>query len=83
MRDDLNKLVEESHEWFLIQNNIYRRYFVRQERRNKLHRTKDGQRRLTLFNRQHPELDGRVKLKYVASYLNLTASQVSRIRSDC
>lgn len=80
-RKDLDELVQKSHEWSLIQNKIYRHYFVRQERRNKLHRTKDGQDRLNLFSRQHPELDGKVKLKYVASYLNITQSQLSRLRA--
>ena len=80
-RNDLDGLVQKSHEWSLIQNKIYRRYFVRQERRNKLHRTKDGQERLDLFYEQHPELNGQVKLKYIASYLNMTQSQLSRIRA--
>lgn len=79
-RSSLDSLVQNSLEWSLIQNKIYRNYFVRQERRNKLHRTKDGQDRLNLFYRQHPELHGRVKLKYIASYLNMTQSQLSRLR---
>lgn len=81
-RDDLENLVESSHEWALIQNRIYKRYFVRQERRNRLHRTKDGKRRVELFNRQYPDLHGKVKHKHIASYLNLTESQFSRLRSS-
>jgi hypothetical protein len=80
-RKDLDELVHKSHEWSLNQNKIYRHHFIRQEKRNKLHRTKNGQHRLSLFNKQHPELQGRVKLKYIASYLNMTQSQLSRLRA--
>lgn len=78
-RRDLDKLIE-SYEWLFIQNQIYLSYVVRERRINRLLRVNDGYARLQLFEQMYPELRGRVELQHIASYLNMTPTQLSRLR---
>ncbi len=78
-RRDLDKLIE-SYEWLFIQNQIYLSYVVRERRLNRLLRVNDGYARLQLFEQMYPELRGRVELQHIASYLNMTPTQLSRLR---
>lgn len=78
-RRDLDELVKD-YEWLSIQNRIYLSYVVRERRLNRLLQVKEGYARLQLFEQMYPELRGRVELQHIASYLNMTPTQLSRLR---
>lgn len=58
---------------------VYRNILLKLEKSNQLLRLRNGTNRLDLFREQNPELDKFVFDKHIASYLNLTASQFSKI----
>lgn len=60
---------------------IYERYLLQLENRNAFHRIKNAEQRLEVFEKTQPGLSNRVKGKLLASYLNVSPQQLSRIRS--
>ncbi len=61
---------------------IYERYLLQLENRNAFHRIKNAEQRLEVFEKTQPGLSNRVTGKLLASYLNVSPQQLSRIRSD-
>jgi hypothetical protein len=61
---------------------IYERYLLQLENRNAFHRIKNAEQRLEVFEKTQPGLSNRVKGKLMASYLNVSPQQLSRIRSS-
>lgn len=74
-----NLLVTNSRLAFLMLK-VYGNILFKLEKNNQLLRLSNGASRLHLFREQNPELDKFVLEKHIASYLNLTPSQLSRIR---
>jgi CRP-like cAMP-binding protein len=61
---------------------IYERYLLQFENRNAFHRIKNAEQRLEVFEKTQPGLSNRVTGKLLASYLNVSPQQLSRIRSS-
>ncbi len=57
-------------------------YILKLEARNKLHRVKTLPERLQYLENTQPELNGKVKGKILASYLNVKPQQLSKLRSE-
>lgn len=77
---DLEELVAKSHDWALVQTQIYRQYLLRMLYNVELFRLKHADDRLAFFEKHQPGIQNRVLQKDIASYLNITATQLSRIR---
>ena len=61
-------------------NKIYERYLLQLENRNKFHRIKSATKRLDYFEKNQKNLINKLQMKYIASYLNISPSELSRIR---
>jgi CRP/FNR family transcriptional regulator, anaerobic regulatory protein len=59
---------------------IYEKYLLQLEYRNSFHRIKNAEKRLEVFEKIQPNLLNRVAGKILASYLNISPEQLSRIR---
>ena len=77
----LEHLVAQHHELALIALKIYRKYLLQLETRNRLHQLRKVEDRLALFNRLQPTMHERVPQKIIASFLNTTPSNLSKVRS--
>lgn len=79
---DLQKLLVENLEvnrtWRVLTENNLLRYDIQ----NRMLRSTTAEERLKKFIEDYPELYGRVPLKYIASYLDITPSSLSRLRSE-
>lgn len=62
-------------------NKIYARYLIQLENRNQFHRIKSATKRLEYFEKNQKNLCNKVQMKYLASYLNISPSELSRIRN--
>jgi CRP-like cAMP-binding protein len=78
-RSDIENLLSITPTLGFFMLKVYRNILLKLEKNNKLLRLGNGVNRLLLFREQNPELDKLVLDKHIASYLNLTASQFSRI----
>lgn len=65
--------------WGFI-NKIYDRHLLQLENRNRFHRIKNASDRLEYFEKNQKNICNLVQLKYIASYLNVSPSELSRIR---
>jgi hypothetical protein len=61
---------------------IYEKYLLQLEHRNAFHRIKSAKKRIEVFEKMQPNIQNRVKGKILASYLNMSPEQLSRIRSE-
>jgi CRP-like cAMP-binding protein len=82
MQSDLERLVKESHNWSIAQTDIYRKYLLQMIYRNELHLLKGAVNRLAFFEKYQPNIQDRIKLKNIASFLNITQVQLSRVRNE-
>jgi CRP-like cAMP-binding protein len=82
MQSNLERLVKESHNWAIAQTDIYRKYLLQMIYRNELHRLKGAANRLAFFEKYQPNIQNRIKLKDIASFLNITQVQLSRVRNE-
>jgi CRP-like cAMP-binding protein len=62
-------------------NEIYERYLIQLETRNQFHRIKSAAKRLEYFEKSQKNICNKVQMKYLASYLNISPSELSRIRN--
>lgn len=60
---------------------IYRKYLLQLEYRNRMHQLRKVEERLNYFDQMHPGLSQKVPLYMIASYLNTTATNLSRVRN--
>ena len=60
---------------------IYQNYLLQLEYRNRLHQLRKVEDRLEMFEKLQPGLANRVPQKMIASFLNTTASHLSKVRS--
>jgi len=78
--EKLNQLMNESMSFDRFCRLVYQNKLI-ELKRNILHRIReDAPGRYLYFSAHYPELLRRVPLKYIASYLNMTDSSLSRIR---
>ncbi|MFB0947343.1 MAG: hypothetical protein QMB24_14555 [Spirosomataceae bacterium] len=80
LKSDIEQLVQESHLWAITQTKVYQQYLLQMIYRNELHRLKNAAEKLVFFEKHQPNVQNRIKLKHVASYLNITQVQLSRVR---
>lgn len=59
---------------------LYRDTIKKLNNLKKLHSTENGLDRLQLYEQQHPQLVGKIKLMYVASFLSMSKEHLSRLR---
>lgn len=64
----------------LILLNIHEKYLLQLEHRNEFHCIKNAAQRLQIFEKMQPNLQNRVAGKVLASYLNVSPEQLSRLR---
>ena len=80
-KKNLQALVLEIPSLSMVMLNIYEKYLLQLEYRNSFHRIKNAEKRLEVFEKIHPNLLNRVAGKILASYLNISPEQLSRIRA--
>ena len=80
LQTDLEHLVEESHLWALVRVKIYREYILRLIYRNELHRISKVEDKLAFFEKNQPDIQNKIKQEHIASYINTSMSQLSRVR---
>ncbi|MDP1814712.1 MAG: Crp/Fnr family transcriptional regulator [Leadbetterella sp.] len=80
-KKNLQVLVSEIPSLSIVILNIYEKYLLQLEYRNSFHRIKNAEKRLEVFEKMHPNLLNRVAGKILASYLNISPEQLSRIRA--
>ena len=80
-KKNLQVLVLEIPSLSIVILNIYEKYLLQLEYRNSFHRIKNAEKRLEVFEKIHPNLLNCVAGKILASYLNISPEQLSRIRS--
>jgi hypothetical protein len=56
-------------------------FFVRKEKREIELVTLEAKERYAIFQKEHPKLEQRIPQYHIASYLGITPTQLSRIRS--
>jgi CRP-like cAMP-binding protein len=82
LKNDLAVLLHEIPRLSLVMLGIYERYLLQLEHRNAFHRIKSAKKRIEVFEKMQPNIQNRVKGKFLASYLNISPQQLSRIRSE-
>lgn len=80
-KQDLERLVSELLSLAYVMIKIYEKYLLQLEHRNAFHRIKSAELRLEVFEKMQPNIQNRVSGKVLASYLNVTPQQLSRIRN--
>lgn len=81
IKQDLERLVSEIPSLAYVMIKIYEKYLLQLEHRNAFHRIKSAELRLEVFEKMQPNIQNRVSGKVLASYLNVTPQQLSRIRN--
>jgi CRP-like cAMP-binding protein len=81
-KEKVNELINEIPNLAFVVINIYERYLLQLETRNAFHRIKNAKKKLEVFEKTQPGIANRVKGKILASYLNITPQQLSRIRGE-
>jgi CRP/FNR family transcriptional regulator, anaerobic regulatory protein len=81
IKQDLERLVSEIPSLAYVMIKIYEKYLLQLEHRNAFHRIKSAEQRLEVFEKMQPNIQNRVSGKVLASYLNVTPQQLSRIRN--
>ncbi|MBK6976483.1 MAG: Crp/Fnr family transcriptional regulator [Cytophagaceae bacterium] len=74
------KLISQNAELFPHILSIYRKYLLQLEYRNRMHQLRKVEDRLIYLDNMHPGLSQKVPLYMIASYLNTTATNLSRVR---
>ena len=80
-KEVLELLLAQHHEVALIFLKIYQKYLVQLETRIHLLQLRNVEDRLALFMQVQPNIQQAVPQKMIASYLNTTASNLSKVRS--
>lgn len=64
-----------------ISRRLTEHFYVFNERREIQLISLDAEKRYQIFRKEHPELENRIQLFHIASYLGITPTQLSRIRA--
>lgn len=80
--DQLNALYKEFPEFNLHGRILTQQYYIRSEARSIMLRNPKIKDRVELFERQEPDLNKRLSLPYIASYLGTTKETLSRLRNQ-
>jgi CRP/FNR family transcriptional regulator, anaerobic regulatory protein len=75
------QLINKNEEFSPYVLKIYRKYLLQLEYRNRMHQLRKVEERLNYFDQMHPGLSQKVPLYMIASYLNTTATNLSRVRN--
>lgn len=79
---DFIRLQKEHHEYIQVVLHFTQQYFLDYDARIQLLCTRSPLRRYQLFEQQYPNLRGRLAQSVLASYLNMSYYQISRIRTQ-
>jgi len=79
-KKNLQVLVLEIPSLSMVMLNIYEKYLLQLEYRNSFHRIKNAEKRLEVFEKTQPNLQNRIAGKVLASYVNISPEQLSRLR---
>ena len=79
-KKNLQGLVLEIPSLSMVMLNIYEKYLLQLEYRNSFHRIKNAEKRLEVFEKTQPNLQNRIAGKVLASYINISPEQLSRLR---
>lgn len=79
-KKNLQVLISEIPSLSIVILNIYEKYLLQLEYRNSFHRIKNAEKRLEVFEKTQPNLQNRIAGKVLASYINISPEQLSRLR---
>ena len=79
-KSDFKKIMADYPEVMPFVVGIYERYLLQLDERNMLFRIKLADKRLAAFEKKYPQIAGNVKLQILASFINITDCELSRIR---
>jgi CRP-like cAMP-binding protein len=79
--EDIDRLVEESHVWSKVQVGIYRKHFMQMIYRDRLRSLETVEEKLEFFEEQQRSIQNYIKQEHIASFLHVSKSQLSRVRS--
>ncbi len=80
LKSDFKQIIGEFSEILPFVLKMYERYLLQMEERNMLQRIKPARKRLIAFENKYPNIASKVPLNILASFINITQSELSRIR---
>ncbi|MDO5575366.1 MAG: Crp/Fnr family transcriptional regulator [bacterium] len=80
--EDIKPLIEHSPEIRKLYDDYYHKAFLRSEEKGSSFQMMSGKERYLCFIKKYPEIAERVKQEYIASFIGVTPSSLSRIKRE-